>query len=303
MKLIRINHHCYYFQGAVNIGYVCDGEVGILIDAGLDQGAMRKVLNQLDQERLPLTHLLITHAHADHYGGAAYLQNKRNIYTMAPVLEEAILRNPVLEPIYLFQGNWPTLDMRNKFLEGEAIRIDEVVSEGVWDIQGIQINSIALPGHSYYQLGYQIHDVLYAGDAFFGRETLQKHKIPYLVDADQTLQTLKCLLEWPVKRAVPGHGAYEEDAEELIRQNIAWHQRVLESMEDVIKNAPDGLSHEQLVREMCTRWEIETSRLSSWVLYRTAITGYLLKLIKDEKAVLSIQRHALWIAPYEKRTV
>ncbi|WP_027408880.1 MBL fold metallo-hydrolase [Anoxybacteroides tepidamans] len=295
MELINISDRCYYFKGAVNIGYVHHGDIGILIDAGLDRSATKKVLNILEEQRLPLTHLFITHAHADHYGGAAYLQKQRNVYTVAPMLEEAILRNPVLEPIYLFQGNWPLAEMRNKFLEGEAMRVDEVMKEGTWDVEGLKIESIALPGHSYYQLGYIIDGVLYAGDAFFGIEALEKHKIPYIVDADETLRTLQRLLSLPTSRAVPGHGTYAENAQSVIQENIAWHERVLASMEQIISNHADGLSQEQLIHEMCVRWEIETNLVSSWMLYRTAITGYLSKLIKDGKALLSIERHSLWI--------
>jgi len=45
--------------------------------------------------QLPITHLFVTHAHADHYGGAEYLQSVEKIYTYAPQLETAILQNPI----------------------------------------------------------------------------------------------------------------------------------------------------------------------------------------------------------------
>jgi glyoxylase-like metal-dependent hydrolase (beta-lactamase superfamily II) len=295
MKWIPITEHCFYFQGAANIGYIHDGDKGILIDAGLDKGTMKKVMKRLEEEKRPITHLFITHAHADHYGGAAYLQKQRDVYTVAPAFEEAILRNPLLEPVYLFQGTWPLKEMRTKFLEGEAIRIDKIATEGIWEFDGLSIECVALPGHSYYQLGYVIHDVAYIADAVFGIETLEKHKIPYIVDAEKTLQTLERLLSLRTKRAVVGHGQYEEDITELVKQNIAWHEMVLKSMEQTIERLKK-LSHEQLIHEMCAYWGIELQSVSSWMLYRTAITAYLTKLIQDGKASISVRNHSLWIA-------
>jgi hypothetical protein len=187
------------------------------------------------------------------------LQKQRDVYTVAPAFEEAILRNPLLEPVYLFQGTWPLKEMRTKFLEGEAIRID------------------------------------YIADAVFGIETLEKHKIPYIVDAEKTLQTLERLLSLRTKRAVVGHGQYEEDITELVKQNIAWHEMVLKSMEQTIERLKN-LSHEQLIHEMCAYWGIALQSVSSWMLYRTAITAYLTKLIQDGKASISVRNHSLWIA-------
>jgi len=294
MEFIQITDMCYYFRGSVNIGYVHSGGKGILIDAGIDRGTMKKVLKKLDELGLPITHLLITHSHADHFGGAFYLQNQRQVYTIAPMLEEAILRNPVLEPIYLFQGNWPLQELRNKFLEGEAIRVDEIAEEGDIQLDELAIKSIALPGHSYYQLGYIIDGVMYCGDAVFGLEALEKHKIPYIVDAEQTLHSLNRLLSLPVKRLVVGHGNYEEDCTALIEENIRWHKQIIEKMKHIIGNCA-GLSHEQLVRDMCNASEVELKTISSWLLYRTAITGYLLSLVKEGEALLSIRDNSLWI--------
>jgi glyoxylase-like metal-dependent hydrolase (beta-lactamase superfamily II) len=90
MELIGVCEDTYYFKSAVNIGYIHhkEQEKGILIDAGLDSQSMKKVIKKLDEKTLPLTHLVITHSHADHYGGAAYLQSVRDVYTIAPHIEQ-----------------------------------------------------------------------------------------------------------------------------------------------------------------------------------------------------------------------
>ncbi|MCA1031136.1 MBL fold metallo-hydrolase [Bacillus timonensis] len=282
MKLTQITDTCYYFQSAVNVGYVHNGEKGLLIDAGLDASTMKKILKQLDEKSLPLTHLFITHAHADHFGGAAYLQEKKSVYTMAPVLEEAVLRNPVLEPIYLFQGNTPLKELRNKFLEGPAMKVDEVVTEGKYERDGFHFSCLAFPGHSENQHGLLIHDVLFCGDAYFGMEQLEKHKIPFIVDAENTLLSLEKLVEIKCLGAVPGHGHYEQDFQQTVQANIAFHMKIVKSMNSLLDERK--ISHEQLVTEMCNRWEVKLANMGSWLLYRTGVTAYLTMLIKQNKA-------------------
>ncbi|UOK58876.1 hypothetical protein MGI18_07535 [Bacillus sp. OVS6] len=42
MKCIKLTEKCFYFQGAVNIGYIMSSNYGMLIDAGLDPQTAKK---------------------------------------------------------------------------------------------------------------------------------------------------------------------------------------------------------------------------------------------------------------------
>lgn len=293
MNLIQITETCFYFQGVVNIGYVNHGDEGLLIDAGIDKTTMKKIIKKLEEHQYPITHLYITHAHTDHFGGASYLQTTKQVHTMAPELEEAILRYPILEPIYLFQGNTPLQEMRNKFLEGEAIAVNEVLTEGTYTIDGFTFSIIGFPGHSENQMGILIDDILYCGDAYFGMEQLHKHKIPYIVDAEQTLQSLEKLKTIQCSGAVPGHGVYETKFIETVNQNITYHSEILDSIHVIFDVREGALSHEKLIRAMCDRWKVTITHVSAWLLYRTAITAYLTKLVKDQNVTIQIQDNTL----------
>ncbi len=288
LEFIKLSDTCYYFQAAVNIGYINHGNKGMLVDAGLDKSTMKKVLKKLDEERLPITHLYITHAHADHFGGAAYLQQARNVFTIAPVLEEAILRNPILEPIYLFQGNTPLDELRNKFLEGEAITVDKVIAEGTYKVDEFDFTAIAFPGHSENQLGIFIDNLLYCGDAYFSEEQLRKHKIPYIVDAAQTLKSLEKLKTIVCDGAVPGHGTFEKDFNGTVVKNIDYHFAVLSSVAEVFREKGHSLSHEELIKAMCKKWNVQLTHLSGFLLYRTAVTAYVTKLVRDGEVTTQI---------------
>jgi glyoxylase-like metal-dependent hydrolase (beta-lactamase superfamily II) len=293
LEFIKLTDTCYYFHAAVNIGYVKNGKQGMLIDAGLDKSSMKKVLKKLDEQELPITHLYITHAHADHFGGAAYLQEVREIFTIAPTLEEAILQNPVLEPIYLFQGNTPLEELRNKFLEGQSIEVDKVINEGTYNVDGFEFTSIAFPGHSENQMGILIDTILYCGDAYFSEEQLKKHKIPYIVDAERTLQSLEKIKTIICEGVVPGHGVFENDFLSTVNTNINYHHAVLKSAKEELQAEGNSKSHEDMVKRMCTRWDLELTHLSGFLLYRTAVTAYLTKLVKDGEVIIEIKNNTL----------
>lgn len=70
----------------------------------------RKIKRGLDADGQSLAAIVQTHAHADHYGGNAYLlQCYPEAEVYAPPVEEAVMRYPLLEPIYLNMGAAPVI--------------------------------------------------------------------------------------------------------------------------------------------------------------------------------------------------
>ncbi|SFJ66483.1 Glyoxylase, beta-lactamase superfamily II [Halobacillus dabanensis] len=299
MSFIQLNEQCYYYHSSVNIGYVTKGTDGVLIDSGIDRTSVKKVLKELEERELPLTHLFITHAHADHYGGAGYVQNNHEVHTIAPVYEEAILRNPSLEPLYLFGGNDPLPELQNKFLQGPPVRIDQVVDEGELFFGAIKADTFLLPGHSYHQLAVMGNGILYAADSYFGIETLRKHKIPYVTDVSKTIESLRRLLSMTCDGAVPGHGLFEEDPAGTIKANITYHQELKEWLHKYIRE--NGVvSHEVIVSSMCDHFDVQHGNLPQWLLYRTAVTAYLIGLKKADLVEDRIADHK-WMFQIKNR--
>ena len=95
MELKKITENCYYFSSATNIGLLKKGNDVLLIDAGLEKGTAKAVLRLLNENDWTLTHILITHAHADHFGGAQHLQEKTGAKIFSTPFEKAILENPL----------------------------------------------------------------------------------------------------------------------------------------------------------------------------------------------------------------
>ncbi len=73
MQLTQLHEQTWVIQGGANIGVIAHEGRCLIIDSGMDKDAGRDILNQVKKLGLTPTALLVTHAHADHFGGAHYL--------------------------------------------------------------------------------------------------------------------------------------------------------------------------------------------------------------------------------------
>ncbi|NGQ95425.1 MBL fold metallo-hydrolase [Brevibacillus sp. SYP-B805] len=278
-----IKPHIGYFPGSVNIGLLLGDTGAILIDSGLDTQTAKKIRKGLDELAQPLRAIIQTHSHADHFGGNAHLLTVfPEAVVYAPPLEEAVIRYPILEPVYLNMGAVPFEELTNKFLLAEASRVDRLLpASGEIEIDGLKLDVLPLPGHSWQQVGIVCDNICFAADGYFGADTLEKHKLPFLVDAHETLLSLDKLLKTHYEGYVPGHGPFERSIEQTVMKNIRWHRRILEKIEEMLAEEECTLEH--LLARLCGELQISIGNMTSYVLYRTALMGYLAGLLREER--------------------
>jgi glyoxylase-like metal-dependent hydrolase (beta-lactamase superfamily II) len=280
MELIQVKENIFYLHGAVNIGLLKGKEGVIVIDTGLDKSAANKIHKVIQSWNLTLLHIINTHSHADHFGGNhTLLQKYPHAEVWAPPLEEAIIRYSAFEGIYLFSGANPPKELQNKFLKAESSPVQHVVEEK-FAIQEWDFEVTFTPGHAHQQASIGVNGVCFAGDGYFGEETLRKHKIPFLVDADQTIQSCESLLRTEYEAYIPGHGEMEnqEQARKTIRANIDWHHANLEKLAAKIEGKAQGITTDEAVADLARQYEITINNMTSYVLYQTAVLGYLRSL-------------------------
>ncbi|SDI27368.1 MBL fold metallo-hydrolase [Alteribacillus bidgolensis] len=298
MELVRIKENIFYIDHAVNMGYIQNGGKGLLIDSGIDKGTGKKVWKLLKEADLPVTDLLITHAHADHFGGASWLKENGNVTVHATQFEGAVLENPRLEPIYLFQGAEPLSELRNKFLEGPPVKVDHYVKEGPSVLAGIKGTLYALPGHSYDQIAFYIEGILFAADSYFAKAYLEKHTIPFMVDIEKAQASLQFLLSLEAEGAVPGHGMYETNYKDTVKQNIDWHTFLLNELEQELHEQND-MPVESLTSHFLRKKNIPVPNIGAWVLFRTAVLAYLKALKEQGKAEFRMKDYQFIIQPIQ----
>lgn len=283
----------FYFPGAVNIAYVRKDDTGIMIDGGLEEARMKKVVKEISDSNSPINHIILTHAHADHFDGVAWLQKKYNVRTYAPILEASIMESPILEPIYLFGGAYPLDELRNKFLEAPPIHVDERIDEGAFDIEGISLSFHLLPGHSYHQLGVGVEGTfLYAADSYFSEQVVEKHGVPFIVDAKATLESIEKLRNLSYDYYLPGHGEVEKDINHTLDANQSRHEEIL-AIIDTFVQEEEQVTLEETMVHVLQYYGLESKHLGAWLLYRTAILGYICCLVVEQTLIYTLNNNQL----------
>jgi hydroxyacylglutathione hydrolase len=177
-----------------------------LIDAGMDRDA-RAVLDELRAEGLSAAQvhsILITHAHPDHWGGAAAFPGAR-IYAgagdVAVLQGKASLKGPMSGVLGGMMP--PPLAAVEPLQDGRAL-----------DLDGEQVLAIALPGHTPGTTAYLWKDLLFSGDALLGHGAAAVSAPPWLFseDAGEARRSLGRLREVPFTRMADGHVVATADA-------------------------------------------------------------------------------------------
>lgn len=296
MELLRLTEGVHYLRGAVNAGLV-ETESGLLaVDTGLDRGAANRIVRAAEELGRPLVAILNTHAHADHHGGNAQLVRRLGIPVYAPAVEEAVIREPRYEPVYLFGGAEPVGALVNKFLQAEPSPVDHVVRPGeTVVIDGRPLEIVDLGGHSLAQVGVRADGVLFAADAFFGVEPLARHGIPYLVDAGRMRRSLDTVAAAGAAWSVPGHGEALDDPAATLEANAAALDAGFDWLAARLRLSPAGT--EELLAEFGESFGLRLTDPPSFVLNRTAMLGFLSSMEREGDLAVVLERGRwLWAA-------
>lgn len=277
METLDLGGGVHVLRGAVNSALVETANGLLVVDTGLDRGAANRIARAAEELGRPLVAILNTHAHADHHGGNAHLVRRFGIPVYAPAVEECVIREPRYEPVYLFGGAAPVTALTSKFLQAEPSPVDHVVRPGeTVEIDGRALEIVDLAGHSLAQVGVRAGDVLFAADGFFGREPLEKHGVPYLVDAFRWMETLRQLREMDAAWMVPGHGEPLDDPRDTLDLNLAVLQRAADWLMERLRRAPAGT--EDLLVEFAAALAMRIADPPSYVLNRATLLGFLSSL-------------------------
>lgn len=299
MQLVQLAEHTWVLQGGANIGILAQDGRCLIIDSGMDKDAGRDILNGVKKLGLTPAALLVTHAHADHFGGAHYLVRQTGLKVYATRVESAVMASPILEPLYLFSGAYPPRDLQHKFLLAKPCLVDTVLTGSEAMIEHLPLRVHALPGHSTEQVGVAFGDTFFVGDAFLTPDILDKHRIPFYTDVQlglNTLHTMKTSLS-TFKYIVAGHGEIY-DSTERAGEAIDYTTRRLEDILSQLRTALDNgtpRTSADLLRTVADAQGLTLNSLSSYVLCQTTVQSALSTLYaRGELHPLFQQNQLLW---------
>ncbi|MCL6478896.1 MAG: MBL fold metallo-hydrolase [Peptococcaceae bacterium] len=288
MRLNSITGKVYYIDAAVNLGLITnENGDALLVDTGIDDSVARKAARLIQEGGFNLKGIIITHAHADHCGGAPHLAKTTGARVYAPEVEKSVLEFPLWEPAYLFSGVYPPPPMRNKFLLAPGVRVDETIAPGTVAAGGCMVEIVDLAGHSLNQVGVSADGVLFCADAVIGPEVIEKHGIPlnsHLAGAMAAYETLERRKE---SFFVPAHGTPVADIKPVVAANRGRVNETLACVLDLLKNP---LAAEEILAGVCGRFGINITSMGQYYLMHHTVTAYLSHLM-DKKEIEASYRN------------
>lgn len=204
------------YGGLLNAYLVRNGSSLTLVDTGIAGFAadIEKAATALGANWSDIKTIFITHAHIDHVGDLVAVQQKTNATTLVHRLDAPVARGQRPAP----QPDPTTLSFLSRMMlkmtpakPFDPARVDrELNGDETLDEIAPGAKAIALPGHSYGQMGLWLPDesTLIAGDTVFNYPLfgIRLPIRPYSVDWEQTRKTAKQASQIDIKNLMVGHG-------------------------------------------------------------------------------------------------
>ncbi|MBF1295237.1 MBL fold metallo-hydrolase [Parvimonas micra] len=170
-----------------------DNKNGFIVDPGGDSD---DIIKFVDEEKINLEFILLTHGHADHIGAAKIIKEKYNLPIYASIKEKELLKDSIInlsKSIPPFKGI-------------ELIADKWLYDEEIIDFHGEKLSIMETPGHTVGSICILMDSVLLSGDTLFrmsiGRSDLATGSFDEIINSVKKLYNLK-----KDYRVLPGHGA------------------------------------------------------------------------------------------------
>ncbi len=235
------------------------GETIAIIDAGtkeIPEASIYPYIRSLGRKISEVSHLLLTHAHFDHCGGAAPIKRETACKIGVHELGKPFLSNPELLNRQLHE-RFPTLFPRGK-AEFEPVDADILFKDGdVIDVNGHQLRILHVPGHSPCSICIvdEEEGVYICGDSVQGRGGNR----PLLFHSSaQYLESMQRLLKEPIKILITGHPfppfnkalLVGEEAKEHVHQSIKAIEELSKLVWETLRNFRKPMSPKQIYEKI-----------------------------------------------------
>ena len=259
----KIEDEFYVLGHAAVPVYLLDGQMPVLFDAGFTalSRIYKKEIVQVLGSRYP-SFLLLTHAHWDHVGSAAYFKNvwpQMKIGGSSRARE--ILKRPSAVEQIRAMNKGAIYDLRkwgiDEIFQGPFERFDlDIILENRKTIQlepSLSVETIYTPGHTWDFLSYWIPErkILVASEAA-GCDGISE----FLVDYNAYLDSLKTLSLLDVETLCTGHKLVLTggDAKKYIFQSIENTKKYISMVEEFLREENNDIDR-AVTRVKAVEWD------------------------------------------------
>jgi ribonuclease/clavin/mitogillin len=201
---------------------------GLIIDTGCPHTA-NELAKFVDEMKLNVRAVLLTHYHEDHSGGAYLFKDKFNVEVFAPEKSLEILANPPEIPVY------------RQIVWGQPKPVKATQLKKEMTIENLAIKIIETPGHSFDHVSILIGRKFFIGDLVTNLNPIITMKGEDSIDV---ISSLKKVLEFEFDEAYSGHGVWNRDEVKNALENTLRLKREVETL------WRKGLSIDQIVEKI-----------------------------------------------------
>lgn len=282
-----LSDRVHLLPGAVNCALVVgDERRAVVVDSGQDRDYGRDLRRACERLGVEPIAIVNTHAHADHFGGNAYLLRRYpQAQVYAPEVESSLMATPYLEPVYLYHGAKPPAELRSKWLQADPSPVHHTLEPGALELAGVHFEVLDTSGHAHRQRSLLVDDVLLAADAVFGEALLEKYPLPFGQDVQAQVAALDVVARSAARLVVPGHGAPSTDATALAGTN----QRVLARASRAVLEACRGGGMEEVLAGTCARLGIVMEDLARYHLNHCTVAAHLTMLRESGRVLATLE--------------
>jgi hydroxyacylglutathione hydrolase len=191
----------------------------LLIDAGGDPKA-EEILTELRLQGIApeaVHTVLLTHAHEDHWGGAAVFPKAKVVVGPG---DAAVMRGERHAIPRAVQGLMHVMVAPRPPMPGA---LSELRGDEALDLDGVKVQAVSVPGHTQGSMAYLVGDVLFTGDSLMARPDGSLDLGPRLFceDAEQNRRSLEKLKGLSFSRIADGHAGLTVDAKTRLEAFLA----------------------------------------------------------------------------------
>lgn len=244
----------------------------ILFDTGYPSERSKLEASLLAERLIPKA-VFCTHAHVDHIGSGAYLQEKYQIPLFMSQAEGGMLSNIRNMKAYRITVSHQEAEDTMGDCISKNITLLEENCKSV-EVEGVSIAVYQTPGHSSQHLCFGTPDgVCYLGDALLSHSQMDA-KLPYALDIALTLQSHRKILDFPETHYIMAHDGIcaKEDLLSLVQAN---QEMYLDRAKAICDCAGFGKTIDLLTMDYCKLCNLNTRRAKRITHYQRNIRLFL----------------------------